>query len=93
LQAPIKEARLKYLVNVEDCSEAAQEEVVGRDDIVAQLAALQRRVDKVMIFQGNGVAGCGLTGNGLSGCDDLDTDSIIFLVFLALIKRSFGKMI
>ena len=31
-------------------SEAAQEEVVGRDDIVAQLAALQHKVDKVMEF-------------------------------------------
>ena len=31
-------------------SEAAQEEVVGRDDIVAQLAPLQRKVDKVMEF-------------------------------------------
>ena len=74
-------------------SEAAQEEVVGRDDIVAQLAALQHRVDKVMIFQANGLAGCGLPGSGLSGCDNLDMDSILLLVFLDLIKRSFGKII
>ena len=73
--------------------EVAEEEVIGLDDIVAQLAALQLRVDKVMIFQANGLAGCGLPGSGLSGCDNLDTASIILLVFLPLMKRSFGKMI
>ena len=72
-------------------SEAAKDEVVGRDDIVAQLAALQHRVDKVVIFQANGLAGCGLPGSSLSGCEDMA--SIILLVFLALMKRSFGKMI
>jgi hypothetical protein len=86
LQAPIKEACLKFLVNVEGCLEPAKEEVVGRDDIVAQLAALQHRVDKVMIFQANGLAGCGLPGSGLSGCDDMNTASILLLVFLALMK-------
>ena len=63
-------------------SEAAEEEVVGRDDIVAQLAALQHRVDKVVIFQANGLAGCGLPGSGLYGCDDLGTALTILLVFL-----------
>ena len=73
-------------------SEAAQEEVVGRDDIVAQLAALQHRVDKVMIFQANGLAGCGLPGSGLSGCDDMNTASILLLVFLALMKFPMIKL-